>query len=189
MHVAYQLLASNLSELPGVVDLAAEWGARQVVASNLDLILTPELQRESLASLRELRGEMEERLEEARARADAAGITFRAYRPDPRAPRPDCTENVLRSCFVAADGTVSPCVMTNVGLDDRLEFRQWFQGEAVPMTPLVLGNVNDEGLEAIWRSDTARRFRKVFRDRIWKGRRDGKGLPDPCLRCNKLYEE
>jgi len=188
VHLAYQLLASNLDELPAVLELARAWGAAEVVVSNLDLVLTPALEKESLVSRPDLQGRMEKRLEEAEVIAAENGIIFQAYRHALSGPRLACTENVLKSCFVSADGDVSPCVMANVGIEEEARACHRFQEKDVAFSNLVLGNVNDRSLEKIWRSKAAKKFRAVFRNRDWTGRRSTDDLPPACRTCNKLYE-
>jgi radical SAM protein with 4Fe4S-binding SPASM domain len=104
------------------------------------------------------------------------GIRFHAYGVGDAAGEPSCKENVLRSCFVSAEGEVSPCVMTSPGL------------MAGPVETLSFGNVRDASLDEIWRSGAARRFREIFRRRIWQGTRGRDGLPGPCRSCLKLQE-
>jgi len=188
VHLAYQLLASNLSELPPVMDLAKGWGVSQVVVSNLDLVLSAALDEEALDSRSELWSEMRLRLDEARGRAEERGIVFQACGFGPNGAEPACSENVLRSCFVSADGRVSPCVMANVGLDEGAEAIHRFRGNDYPLHPLVFGNIHERSLEEIWRSEVASDFRRVFRERIWRGRKDTKGLPGVCKHCYKLYK-
>jgi MoaA/NifB/PqqE/SkfB family radical SAM enzyme len=188
VHLAYQLLASNLHELPGVLELARAWGAAQIVVSNLDLVLSPALDREFLACRPDLQDDLEKHLYDVQARSAEAGIGFHAYRHGPDGPHLACTENVLQSCFVTADGDVSPCVMANVGSGDAEGALHRFQGENVPLSSFVFGNVNDKPLEKIWRSKAARNFRRVFRNREWTGRRSTDDLPLACQSCNKLFE-
>jgi MoaA/NifB/PqqE/SkfB family radical SAM enzyme len=188
LHLAYQLLVSNLAELPAVLDLARTWGAAQVVVSNLDLVLTQALEEESLACRPDLREDVEECLVDVRSRASEVGIGFHAYRHATGEPGPTCTENVLKSCFVTADGDVSPCVMANVGIEEDGAAIHRFKGKDVALPSLVFGNVHEKPLEKIWRADEARAFRRVFQHRIWTGRRSAVGLPSVCRSCNKLYE-
>ncbi len=63
-----------------------------------------------------------------------------------------------------------------------------FRGREVPLETLTFGNVRDRPLPEIWRSDAARSFRHVFRDRVYRGRDSTEPLPEPCRRCWKLLE-
>ncbi len=232
LHLVFLLMRGNLHELPEVVELARRWGAHQVVASHLSLILDREMDGQSVLANPEIRTRAREAIREARSRAageapprtqsggraraasgERAGdpgpfrgamdeegkeegaeisgqeVAFHAYGWDLEGPLPSCPENVLRSCFVSASGQVSPCVMTSGGLargEEGLSHR--FRGTAAPLETLVLGNLREASLEEIWRLAPARDFRRIFRDRIWRGTRGGEGLPGPCRRCYKLFE-
>jgi MoaA/NifB/PqqE/SkfB family radical SAM enzyme len=186
VHVAFLLLASNVHELPAVLDLAQKWGASQVVVSGLDLVLDPSLEEEALDSRPDLRPEVEARLHEARERAEALGMVLEANVVDPEGALLSCPENVLRSCFVSADGRVSPCVMAGTGVGADLGATQWIGGRSYPLESVVFGNIRERPLEEIWRSRAARKFRGIFRDRIWKGGGASEELPRICRQCRKL---
>jgi len=219
LHLAYLMLAGNAGELAGAVELAERWGAAEVVVSQLALVLDASLEEESLLARRDAWPGLRERVAEAEALAAAKGIRLHV-----RAPRRErdllCGENVLHSCFVSVDGRVSPCVMTNVGLEDGAEreddaahaspaagpspagpsrtangspgadarLTHRFRGRDVPLETVTFGNVRDRPLPEIWRSDAARSFRHVFRDRVYRGRGSTEPLPTPCRRCWKLME-
>jgi MoaA/NifB/PqqE/SkfB family radical SAM enzyme len=186
VHLAYLLLAANLSELPKLMNLASRWGASQVVVSTLDLVLGASLENEALSCRPELWPELEARLEEARKSAEEAGIVFQGYGFDSHQFGSVCRENVLKSCFISSDGWVSPCVMANLGLEEEAEAHLWCRGEKHPIELLRFGNVHDRSVEEIWWSDSARKFRDTFRKRIWQGRRDRADLPKVCTHCHKL---
>jgi len=191
LHLAYLLLAGNLRDLPRVVDLAERWGARQIVVSHLSLVLSTALEEDALPARPDAWPRVQAVLEEARERAGARGIGFHAYSPGAEeAPQPACTENVLGSCFVSARGDVSPCVMTNLGLETGggAEAAHCFRGRVIPLLPLVFGNVGDRSLREIWHSQAAREFRQAFGTRIEGAFREGRGLPEPCRHCYKLYQ-
>jgi radical SAM protein with 4Fe4S-binding SPASM domain len=84
-------------------------------------------------------------------------------------PRPDpsgtgCRENIARSLYVAADGSVSPCVYVNVPVDRHDPKHR------------VFGNVNATDPLEIWESTAFRRFRDSL----------ACGDPDlPCRTCPK----
>jgi MoaA/NifB/PqqE/SkfB family radical SAM enzyme len=186
LHLAFLLLIDNLEELPGVLDLAVGWGAAQVVASHLSLVLTPELEEQSLLPRPQEWSRASDILGESRARA--RGIGFHAYGVGAPEGEPSCKENVLKSCFVSAEGEVSPCVMCNLGLTDGAVATHRLRGENVPIRTLTFGNVREKALEEIWRCEAARAFRRTFRDRVWRGTRGRDGLPNPCRDCLKLLE-
>jgi MoaA/NifB/PqqE/SkfB family radical SAM enzyme len=188
LHVAYQLFPGNAEELEGAVELARTWGAGQIVVSPLSLVLSPEMERESLHACPSQWAAATDYLREARGRALRAGITFHAYRVTGPEPEVACPENVLRSCFVSVRGDVSPCVMTNLGLDGDDELTHRFQGDDHPLRTVTFGNVREQPLRDIWQSDPARTFREAIRKRIYEGRRGREGLPPSCRHCYKLLQ-
>jgi MoaA/NifB/PqqE/SkfB family radical SAM enzyme len=188
LHIAYQLLPGNVAELKEAVSLARAWGASQIVVSPLSLVLAPKLERESLHAQSGLWAVATDCLEEARGRARGEGIALHAYRVTGPEPQAACPENVLRSCFVSVRGDVSPCVMTNLGLERAGEVTHRFQGEDHPLRTVTFGNVQERPLRDIWHSDSARTFRGAIRKRIYEGRRGREGLPTPCRHCYKLFQ-
>jgi len=188
LHIAYQLLSGNVGELKGAVALARAWGASQIVVSPLSLVLSPEMERESLHAQPGQWAVATDYLEEALGRALGAGIAFHAYRVTGPEPEVACPENVLRSCFVSVRGDVSPCVMTNLGLEGDGDVTHRFQGGDHPLRTVTFGNVWERPLRDIWQSDSARAFRGAIRKRIYEGRRGREGLPPPCRHCYKLLQ-
>jgi MoaA/NifB/PqqE/SkfB family radical SAM enzyme len=188
LHIAYQLLPGNVAELKEAVSLARAWGASQIVVSPLSLVLAPKLERESLHAQSGLWAVATDCLEEARGRARGEGIALHAYRVTGPEPEAACPENVLRSCFVSVRGDVSPCVMTNLGLERDGEVTHRFQGEDHPLRTVTFGNVQERPLRDIWHSDSARTFRGAIRKRIYEGERGKEGLPPPCRHCYKLFQ-
>ena len=188
LHVAYQLLPGNVGELEGAVSLARAWGASQIVVSPLSLVLSPELEEESFHARPGQWAAATDYLERARGKALAAVLSFHAYRVTGPEPELACPENVLRSCFVSARGEVSPCVMTNLGLEGYGEVTHRFRGEDHPLRSVIFGNIRERPLRDIWQSDSARAFRGGIRKRIYEGRRGREGLPPPCRHCYKLLQ-
>jgi MoaA/NifB/PqqE/SkfB family radical SAM enzyme len=213
LHLAYLLMTGNLHDLPHAVDLAEQWGARQIVVSHLSLVLSPGLEEEALLAHPDLWPQVRAVLDETRERAEARGIGFHAYGPEGGGrPKPICTENVLASCFVSVRGDVSPCVMTNLGVGGEARAKpgpgpeedagsqpapevatggqptHWFMGEEFPLRPLVFGNVHGRSLKDIWHSSAARKFREIYRERLARNSRHAEGLPDPCRNCYKLFQ-
>jgi MoaA/NifB/PqqE/SkfB family radical SAM enzyme len=186
IHVAYQILADNAAELPAATDLAERWGARQIVVSNLSLVLDESLEYQSfLCKPRDWPARTH--IEDARSRAAEQGIRLHAYQPSSGEALPACTENVLASCFVSVRGEVSPCALASLGLERTGAVRR-FHGHDYPIHDLTFGNVRHRPLHDIWRSGPARAFRDTFRQRIRQGRTGDGNLPRPCRHCYKLFE-
>ncbi len=183
LHVAYLLLRDNARELEEAVMLASEWGAREIVVSDLALVLDASLQEQSLLARPDAWPRVREAVAAARTRAAAEGI--RLHAPVPGDEQWTCGENVLRSCFVAVTGDVSPCVMTSPTL---AQLTHWLGGHRHPIRTLTFGSIRDQPLPAIWRSAPARDFRNALRERAWAPPDQRPPPPAPCRHCHKLFE-
>lgn len=93
-------------------------------------------------------------------------LGFHYELPSAAAPGIACRENILRSLFISANGTVSPCVYVNVPMETEDPKRR------------VFGNVRETDPIEIWESAGFRRFRE----------RLAGGDPDlPCRSCPKRF--
>jgi len=196
VEVFFLMTRTNLAELPHAVELAAELGADELVATNLDYVITTGLDElRAYSDLPPARA-CEDALERARAAARAGGIAFRPYRLQFR-EMAVCDLNPLKILFVAADGSVSPCVYTS--LVGQSEIPRVFKGRAVEVPVVSFGNVNDRPLMEIWEGPAYREFRKRFARRVagasamMLGAARGAALeeespaPEACRTCTKLY--
>ena len=196
LELFYLMTPANLAELPQAVQLAAELGADELVATNLDYVITP-----GLDGLRAYSGSPPAQacraaLDEAAAVARAAGIAFRPYRLQFR-EMAVCDLNPLKILFIASDGSVSPCVYTS--LAGPSEIPRVFEGRPLETPVVRFGNVNERALMEIWESAAYREFRGQFARRL-----AGAGLamlgtaagalpdeelpaPEACRTCPKLY--
>ncbi|HYN13705.1 MAG TPA: radical SAM protein [Burkholderiales bacterium] len=196
IEVFYLMTPANLAELPQAVQLAAQLGADELVATNLDYVITP-----GLDALRAYSGSPPARacravLDEAAAAARAAGIAFRPYRLQFR-EMAVCDLNPLKILFVGSDGSVSPCVYTS--LAGPSEIPRVFEGRPLETPVVRFGNVNERPLMEIWESAAYREFRGQLARRV-----AGAGLamlgaaagaapdeespaPEACRTCPKLY--
>jgi len=94
------------------------------------------------------------------------GLEFHYELPSAGAAGTSCRENIRRSLFIAADGSVSPCVYLDLPADVADPRRR------------VFGNVRTQDPLAIWASDGFRRFRE----------RLACGDPDfSCRTCPKRF--
>lgn len=188
VHIAYMLLASSWQELNGLPALAEAWGVSEVVVNNLTFIADPALQQESLFERPDLWQPVLERLDTVQADATARGIALHYDRPDRCEPHAQCTEHVLKTCFVSWQGNVAPCVLTNHSLKAEATATHYFRGQSYPVGGCVFGNVNEKPFETIWKSDAARSFRAAFARREKRKPPGMNDLSEPCRHCYKLYE-
>jgi radical SAM protein with 4Fe4S-binding SPASM domain len=168
IHIAYLLLASNIMAVAGLPALMQRLGIDGAVISTLDYLAAPELIGETFL-LEDV--EKIERagtvLKKAAAEANELGLGFHYQFPFPSGMKHGCTENINRSLFVSADGSVSPCVFVGIPASSADAHRIRF------------GNVNDESVRAIWESPEYQLFRRRLAD----------GDPEqPCKSCRKRIQ-
>ncbi|MEA2115992.1 MAG: radical SAM protein [Thermodesulfobacteriota bacterium] len=78
---------------------------------------------------------------------------------------PVCDKNPLAGCFIAADGSVAPCVFLYPPTADGRE--KWFtdSGE-LPVPRKRFGTLSEKYLDLIWQTSDYRAFRKPFQRRL-----------------------
>jgi len=167
IHFAYLMLASNIDAVRGLPALMQRLGVHAAVISTLDYLPDPGLAAEAFQPREaEKLARAAAVLAETAAEARRLGLGFHYELPSPAAEGTACRENIHRSCFIAADGAVSPCVYLNVPTD------------VVDPRRRIFGNVNAANPIEIWESPEFLRFRE----------RLACGDPDPsCRTCPKRF--
>ncbi|SMB99663.1 Radical SAM superfamily enzyme, MoaA/NifB/PqqE/SkfB family [Thermanaeromonas toyohensis ToBE] len=176
IHVAYMLLRSGLENLPKLPMWLQGRGIKQVVISTLDFVPSPELKEEAISveaprEWAKVKGLLDAVVREGRKK----GLEIYYYLIDRNRPPGLCSENILRSLFVGSDGSVSPCVFSNLPVSG-VPLR-YTKGGALPVLKLTFGNVKEASLDSIWESPPYRDFRTSFL----------KKLNPVCQGCSKLY--
>lgn len=165
VHLAYLLLRSGLADLAGLPSLLTDAGVDQAVVSSLSLVVRPELVSETFLDLtREQYEGARAQMIETRQVAGSAGVDVHFRVASPFAESRSCSENVGRALVVAADGSVTPCVMANlpaIGENARVAF----------------GSVAETTLGGIWRRADYQQFRRAFAEG---------GAPARCAKCPNL---
>jgi MoaA/NifB/PqqE/SkfB family radical SAM enzyme len=175
VHVAYLLLRSGLRDLEKLPEALRGLEISQVVVSTLDLVASPELEVEALASSSPQEyAELSAKLAEVTARCARQGLTLHYPRPHSSPGTISCPENILRALVVSADGNISPCVFTNV---PATGVSHSYQGRQYLLLHLSFGNVLDQSLWDIWRRPEYIAFRRFFQPA---------GRASPCQHCHKL---
>jgi MoaA/NifB/PqqE/SkfB family radical SAM enzyme len=168
IHFAYLLLASNMEAVRGLPALMQRLGVHAAVISTLDYVPSAALKSESFGREEpEKLAKAASILQETASEIRRLGMECHWSLPNPSAPGRSCRENIARSLFVAADGSVSPCVYLNLPTADPDPRRR------------IFGNVLARDPLAIWESEAFRRFR------------EGLAAGDPnqsCLACVKRFE-
>ena len=165
IHFAYLLLASNIEAVAGLPALMQRLGVDSAVISTLDYLAASSLIGEMFSPGDEEKIEQAAAtLREAAVAADCLGLGFHYEHPRPATLGNSCRENIGRSLFVSADGSISPCVFANI--------------PAVLANPhrRIFGNIREKSPMAIWQSAEYRLFRQRLAD----------GDPEqPCSTCRK----
>jgi MoaA/NifB/PqqE/SkfB family radical SAM enzyme len=189
IHVAYMLFRSGIGNLRTLPHLLEGCGVSDVVISFLDFIPCEELQSEVIAPAtkaehEELRSCLEKVKEEGRLHhlhvhhpLESMGARKEGSTKDVDGSTKDvhrCTENVQRAVCIASDGSVSPCVYTNMQVPGACYVPQ---GEKRQYERLVFGNIQEKSLRKIWQEKGYAAFRNSFQ----KGE-----LFSHCVRCPKL---
>lgn len=170
---AYLLLRSHLPDIGKIIPALAGIGIQQVVISTLDFVSHKNLWNEGLAPRNHAQyQELKSLFNKLEREAEKKGIGLFYNLVFPSTKGRVCTENPRRALFVSSDGSVSPCVFSNIPAAGSSCVSE---GEEVAYRKLTFGCIADESLPAIWKSSYYREFRKSF-----------ESLPHPlCRRCPK----
>jgi len=167
IHFAYLMLASAMEAVAGLPALMQRLGVHAAVISTLDYIPEPGLAAEAFTPPEtDKLAKAAAILSEIKVEARRMDLGFHYELPSPAASGTACRENIGRSLYVSADGSVSPCVYVNVPATVAEPKRR------------VFGNVRDQEPVQIWEGAEFRRFRE----------RLACGDPDlPCQSCPKRF--
>ena len=192
MHLAYLMLTSNFYELEHIVAFAKSVGAKQIVASNLTLIIDPRLSSEAIFNDTGRTDYYRIALEEIKDRAAREDIIFGYHGPDLDDASLCCRENVRQACVINVEGEVSPCVFTNSVLcGDRdaphgKTSRYTFKDQSFPLRGMSFGNIRNESLTRIWNKKEYLKFRHLFDpQKAGKPERIHSKMPERCVKCYK----
>jgi len=182
VHLAYLMIKSNFHELEEIISLAKRVEAKQVVASNLSLIVDPKLSAEAIFNDTVHTDYYREILDEIRDKAAREDIIFDYHGPGLDHASLRCRENVRRACVINVEGEVTPCVLTNPVLSSYYIFN----GESLPLTGMSFGNLWNESLTQIWNKEDYTRFRALFDPEIKREPEQIRSeMPQRCLKCYK----
>jgi len=186
LHLAYLMTASNFHELDSLVGLAKRVGAKQVVCSNMTLIMTQALRSESLFTRPEEHPCFVRRLEAVAREAEKENLIFGCKRSDFQDQSVPCSENICYACVVSVTGEVSPCVFTSPSLpqtDCPKPLGQTFQNPPSPCCPISFGNIGQESLTRIWNKKAYQGFRRFHDPENPPPVKDPQKVPESCRCC------
>jgi MoaA/NifB/PqqE/SkfB family radical SAM enzyme len=202
LHLAYLMLKSNFHELKEILPLAKRIGAKQIVVSNLTLIVDPKLSAEAIFNDTVRTDYYRNALDEIRHRAGRENIIFDYHGPGLDDASICCRENVHRACVINVEGEVVPCVLNNpvlspltpalppvgerVSVSDAKPPRYVFKDQSLPLRGMSFGNIRNESLTRIWNKKEYARFRDLFdpETRI-KPEQIRSEMPQCCVKCYK----
>ena len=182
VHLAYLMLKSNFRELKEILPVAKRVEAKQIVASNLTLIVNPELCPEAIFHDAEHMDYYRSTLEEIRQRAACEDIIFDYHGPGLDDASFGCRENVYQACVINVAGEVVPCVFTNPVLSSDYIFKD----QSLPLRAMSFGNIKNESLTRIWNNKAYVRFRNNFDPKMARKPDQVRSeMPNCCLTCYK----
>lgn len=198
VELSYLMATTNIAELPRAVELATSLGVDELYAINLDYLVTPAHDDLRVFGRSREGDEFAGIVEEARARAQRAGLAFRAY-PLDLDEVAVCEAHPTKILFISSEGWVSPC--TYLTLPGQSEIPRWFEGQRVMVPAVRFGNIQSQELMEIWESSAYQEFRERFAarrlglaTRALAAVSSGEGAdwsmpppPEPCLSCYKLF--
>jgi len=185
VHLAYLMVRSNFEEVKDILPLAERVGAKQIVASNLTLIVDPSLSSEAILNDTERMDYYCSTLEEITERAARKNIIFDYSGPGLDEASLCCRENVHRACVINVEGEVVPCVFTNPLLSSHHIFKDQF----LPLRAMSFGNIRNESLGRIWRKKEYAGFRALFDPMMARKPSEIRSkMPACCMECYKRLE-
>lgn len=176
IHWVFVLMRSNLSQLPGAVEIAGRSGADVFVVKHMETAVAPEDLSEALFNTGrtpdltpEDRASLEETIDRARRAAQPFPQMRMVVHPQVDAAETTCLLHPLDLVIVDHEGNVSPCCYTMPVLT-----RPYQAEKPQERRVLVAGNVRHTPLDEILASPAYRRFAERWRRGV---------LPDVCQGC------
>ncbi len=165
VHLAYMLLADNLDTIAKLPELMNELQIHSSVVSTLDYLADPSQSNLAINPHDfHVISKAQTLLQQAAKEAKLHGRHIYYALPG-LSPIAQCRENIQKSLYIDADGTIAPCIYLNVP-----------EGSA---PKLVYGNVNEENILDIWEKSAFVAFREEHFS----------GTPiAQCQKCVKKFE-
>ena len=192
VHLSYLMLRSNFHELKDILTLAKRVGAKQIVASNLTLIIDPELSSEAIFNDIVRIDYYRDTLDEIRYEAANENIIFDYHGPGLDDDSLCCRENVRHACVINVEGEVVPCVFNDPVLCENRELgddkpRHYiFKDQSFQLRSMSFGNISNESLMRIWNKKEYTKFREHFKPKITRSLEQILSeMPQCCVKCYK----
>ena len=151
--------------MKNVVSLARTLNAKQVIASNLTLIVKKDLRGEALFNDILNFEYYSAVLKQIKEEALIENIIFDYRNPVLHDSFQPCSENTNYSSVIDVEGNVSPCVFTMSSLHRNIECSDnkipvhYFKDEVCPVYKINFGNIIYESFDEIWKKKRYTDFR------------------------------
>jgi MoaA/NifB/PqqE/SkfB family radical SAM enzyme len=157
LHLAYLMIKSNFDEIKNIISLARTLNAKQVIASNLTLIIKKDLCGEALFNDIPNIEYYSAVLKQIKEEALIEDIIFEYRNPVLNQSFQPCSENTNYSSVIDVEGNVSPCVFTmpslyrNIECNDNKIPVHYFKDEVCQGYKTHFGNIVYESFDEIWK--------------------------------------
>ncbi len=188
------MLSKTVNQIPELVRFAAENGAEEVIANNLDYIPHEKLICKEVFDKPEIADDVEKVRRMAEDAAEEYGIKF-VMRDTRSEEALVCAENPIKNCLITVNGFVSPCVYLHLPTKGE-KITRYFRGGRVDVGKVYFGNLRTESFDEIWEKKEYVGFRRVFEMRLAnvpdifnykRGQMSLPELPEVCRSCYKAY--
>lgn len=177
IHLAYMLLRSGLGDLDKMPGFFNSLGIDQVVVSGLTLALDQEMEKEmyladsepEFAALKHRLLAMKNLLDEPEK------LFFHVFNPGLSGD--ECSENILKACYMSVDGFIRPCVYTDFAEFSK-GFKRFVNGSIYSLESIDFGNINEQSMGKIWHTSGYAVFRQDFFN---------PKTNKPCVHCTKRF--
>ncbi len=176
--LVFMMLKDTYFELPEVVRLAKDVGAKTVIANNLDYIPIKEIEDQAV-----FLGSVDEKpIHEAKSLAKSLGVSLKV-KPLKMEEVLVCAENPIENCLITYDGKITPCVYLHLPTRSN-KIQRIFKGKPIEVDKVYFGSVDDR---RAW--ERYREFGRIFEGRtsfIFPPK-PIPPLPECCKTCYKAY--
>jgi MoaA/NifB/PqqE/SkfB family radical SAM enzyme len=177
IHLAYMLLRTGLGDLEKMPGFFNSLGIDQVVVSGLTLALDQEMEKEMyLADSEPEFADLKLRLLAMKNLLDEPErLFFHVFNPNLSGD--ECSENILKACYMNVDGFIRPCVYTDFAEFSR-GFKRFVGRSSYSLESIDFGNINEQAMGKIWHTSGYATFRQDYFN------------PEtnrPCVHCAKRF--
>lgn len=172
INIAYLVIDKDLRAVYEFIDSCEVSAVSYIILNRLDYVASNELLNYAVNFTPQ---EDKEAITNLKAYAKQKGISIISNLTLKDSPLSVCSENVRKTLYMSADGSISPCVYLNLPIRD---FATYYTPKPMTYQRHLMGNVSDKSLQEIWQAKQYACFRESF----LKG-----NYLEFCSHCPKLY--